>query len=284
MNLKDKLSGLPHIYYVNLDNRTDRRDHMESQFEKWKIKNVTRISSSKYLSSEYDSWKHILVDYDTNPIFDCPFNPNHIKANAITHIEAIKTWLESTNDPYMIMMEDDYDLNLIEYWNFDWTYLMNNIPYDWDCIQLGFENARFLPFFLHPKMPGSYFGPVLLNRKYAEKIVRLHCVGDKYAIYHNVCEHEYKTIFPRSGTVDYFMCNNGKTYSIPLITISLGLGNHGLFEDENESSNSKSRWDRICIELYYDWWMNKHHKFSLRDFFTYGKPNDSAMTARVNVV
>jgi hypothetical protein len=39
VNLKDKLKGLPTIYYVNLDNRTDRKEYMESQFNYWGIKN-----------------------------------------------------------------------------------------------------------------------------------------------------------------------------------------------------------------------------------------------------
>ena len=77
-------------------------------------------------------------------------------------------------------MEDDYDLNLIEYWNFDWDYLMNRVPYDWDCIQLGFESTEFIPFFLHPKLRHSYFGPVVLNRDYVEKLLSIHCYGEKY--------------------------------------------------------------------------------------------------------
>ena len=32
MNLKNKLKNFPHIYYTNLDNRTDRREnYMEDQ-------------------------------------------------------------------------------------------------------------------------------------------------------------------------------------------------------------------------------------------------------------
>ena len=37
MNLKNKLKNFPHIYYTNLDNRTDRRDYMEEQFDYWKL-------------------------------------------------------------------------------------------------------------------------------------------------------------------------------------------------------------------------------------------------------
>lgn len=48
-----KLDNFPHVYYVNLDNRTDRKQYMEDQFEYWKL-NYTRISASKYL--KFLSW------------------------------------------------------------------------------------------------------------------------------------------------------------------------------------------------------------------------------------
>jgi hypothetical protein len=91
---------------------------METQFDYWGIKNYHRVSGSKYLASEFDKWKPLISnekEYDVNVVN---------LANFITHIEMIKNWLETTNDEYMIMMEDDYDLSLIEYWNFDWEYLM----------------------------------------------------------------------------------------------------------------------------------------------------------------
>jgi hypothetical protein len=53
MDLNNKLKGIPHIYYFNLDNRTDRREWMENQFKSWNIQNYTRISGSKYLGSKY---------------------------------------------------------------------------------------------------------------------------------------------------------------------------------------------------------------------------------------
>ena len=115
---------------INLDNRLDRKNYMESQFDHWNIKRFTRVSATKYLASEVDKWKHLIVGdvymYGKRP---------HVTANAMTCIEMIKSWLENTDDSYMVIMEDDVDLNLIEHWHFDFDYLMANIPYDWDCIQ-----------------------------------------------------------------------------------------------------------------------------------------------------
>ena len=93
--------------------------------------------------------------------------------NAISTLDMIKHWLTTTNEKHLLLMEDDYDYRFVKYWHFDWEYLMNHIPFDWDCIQLGFENEHEIPCFLHPIRSHHDYGPVLINRPYAEKLMRL---------------------------------------------------------------------------------------------------------------
>jgi hypothetical protein len=271
MDLNDKLKGIPHIYYFNLDNRTDRRDYMESQFKKWKIKNYSRITSSKYLASKLKEWEHLVI----GDIYYWKKLPA-VTANAMCHIELLKWWLENTNEPYMIMMEDDYDLNLIEYWHFDWEYLMNNIPYDWDCIQLGYESCNKIQFFLSPKQSqGTYFGPCLINRRYANKLVELHYQNGLFLFDKKV--NDYQILREGGGvSVDYFICGNGRTYCIPLITCNNDFGSYEENIKRNLFNFIRSR------ELYYFWWQNERDKFTLEDFFTYGKPYDHLMTLKIN--
>lgn len=267
MDLANKLKNIPHIYYVNLDNRTDRKEYMESQFDYWRIKNYTRISSSKYLASESDSWADKVISGKIRNL------PAYVVGNAITHLDLLKEWLNNSNDPYVILMEDDYDLNLIQFWEFDWDYLMSRLPYDWDCIQLGFESNKFIPFFLHPKLRHSFFGPVMITREYAEKILNLHCVGeDKYCLDKLVCDYDFKNA---STTVDYFMGHTGKTYSIPLITTNVTLGSTEKDIEIDRVHHNKSR------AAYYYWWMTKSKSYSLDEFFTFGKPNDHLMVINI---
>lgn len=266
MNLQNKLKGLPTIYYTNLDHRTDRREYMETQFDYWDINNYHRISSSKYLSTEEYKWEYLVLDKSLS------FGSAAV-ANSITHLEMIKNWLETTNEPYMIMMEDDYDLSLIEYWNFDWEYLMNHIPQNWDCIQLGFENQDIIPFFLHPVHHNHGFGPCMINRDYARKLIKLHCIGDKFKLNISTNDIRYKKIY---GMADSFILEAGKTYSIPLIT------NNPDFGSDYDLTQTARDWFKNCRDLYYNWWENEHHNFSLEDFFTYGKPNDFEMIRQVN--
>ncbi len=69
MTIKNKLKNLPHIYYVNLDERDDRKKYMETQFDKWGIKKYTRISASKFLVSEKETWKDLILGDTTNSYF-----------------------------------------------------------------------------------------------------------------------------------------------------------------------------------------------------------------------
>jgi len=263
INLSNKLKGLPHIYYVNLDNRSDRKKYMESQFDFWRIKNYTRISSSKYLASESESWANKVIDGSIKNL------SSYVVGNAITHLELLKDWINNSSDEYVILMEDDYDLNLIQYWQFDWEYLISRLPYDWDCIQLGFESKEFIPFFLHPKLRHSYFGPIMITREYAKKILRLHCVGeDKYNLNKLIGDYNFKVC---STSVDYFMGHTGRTYSIPLITTNVDLGSTESDIQIERRHHVKSR------AAYYYWWMKRSMKYSLDEFFTYGKPNDQEM-------
>lgn len=261
IDLKNKFQNFPHIYYINLDNRIDRKKYMEDQFYYWKLK-YTRVSSSKFLSSNLTSWGN---DYVAGKITGIPA---YVLGNAVTHLEFMKEWINSGSEDYLLLMEDDYDLNLFEYWNFDWNYLMSRLPYDWDCIQLGFESAEFIPFFLHPKLRHSYFGPVMMKREYVEKILDLHCYGDKYRFDKIMAIDKFNK---SSTTVDYFIGHTGRTYSIPLITTNTKSSSTEFGIEINRIHHKKSR----CA--YYYWWMKEHLNFTLDDFFTYGKDNDNKM-------
>ena len=39
------LTGIPPIYYINLDGQPERKVYMEAQFKYWEIENYTRISA-----------------------------------------------------------------------------------------------------------------------------------------------------------------------------------------------------------------------------------------------
>ena len=83
----DKLEGLPPIYYLNLDNRLDRREYMESQFNKFDIKQYTRVSANRYDPNKFIEWQKSSLIMNT-------------KNNRISYISILVNQLQSIIDWY----------------------------------------------------------------------------------------------------------------------------------------------------------------------------------------
>lgn len=291
---KNKLENIPKTYYLNLDSREDRREHTESQFKTFGITNYERISASKFLASEFDSWKHLIANAEQEVYSNSILHRVEL-GTAISYIDFLENWLKTTNDPYLLLMEDDHDLSYIEYWHFDWNYLMSKLPYDWDCIQLGFENFWEIPCFLHPIHRYHTLGPSLIKRRYAEKLVEIHIVDGQYNFHQQnrnfkwSIKKDWNCSFihpdskrkiemsgagrPTPSTADYFLGHCGKTYCLPLITLSPDIGSY-----ETDYLRS-DREDLMFTRRAYDiWWKKLKNSISLQDFFYYGKPNDFYIT------
>ena len=275
MNLNNKLKGLPDIHLLTLDERSDRQEYTETQYDHWGIKNYTKVSGSKYQAFNYDEWKDLVI---LNPIVKTPSSlpvwQQLIEISiSLTYLLTIKNWLETTNDQYMILMEDDYDLSFIEYWHFDWEYLMNNIPHDWDCIQMSFENGNIYPCYLHPIISGHGTGGSLINRRYAEKLISLYYKDGKFDFSKKICNSKF--LGNSNITMDYISGHSGKTYCIPLFDVNPRIGSY---------AKNILRSDRDDLLFSYKackkWWTKLRDVYTLEEFFTYGKWNDKAITRK----
>jgi len=273
MDLNNKLRSLPPIALLTLDERQDRQEYTETQYDYWGIKNYTKVSGSKYQPSTYDDWKDLVI---INPFNDYEKKRSHFTeiCISISYLQTIKNWLETTNEKYLILMEDDYDLSFIEHWHFDWEYLINHIPYDWDCIQMSFENPNIIPCFLHPILAGHCVGASLINRRYAEKIISLHYKDGKIDLTQKIANRQWSTA--PNVTLDYFVGHNGKTYCIPLISINRDLGSYA----QNICRKDERSDLDFSYKAYQKWWTELRDKYTLEEFFTYGKPNDRIIVPR----
>ena len=283
--IEEKMRCIPHVFYFNLDHETDRRYYMENQFNYYNIKH-TRVSQTTYLVSEIDKW----INKVNNPTY--PFELLDIDflyhlGSLLTHIDLFKDWINNTNEDYLIIMEDDYDLSLIEYWHFTWEYLMKRLPYDWDCLQFSFETDREISFFLHPRdWCDSGFGAMMLTRHYVKKILKiLHDSNGKVIVDNNIGMHKNavagNVIVPQVNHIPFSIDNcigsTGVTYRLPLVTMNY------LMHRDNKISD-----DYSCIHFFYceqivkKWWKQSRDNFSLNEFFTFGKANDHLMRVSVN--
>ena len=94
-----KLKNLPPIYYINLDEKPERAKFMEDQFKYWEIENYERISA-------YDG----RGDRDLGDILKGRY-PDMMSSGEVgcvtSHLKAMKHWLETSDAPCALLMEDD---------------------------------------------------------------------------------------------------------------------------------------------------------------------------------
>jgi len=202
-----RLKNIGPIYYLNLDGQPERAKYMEDQFKYWEIENYTRISA-------YDG-----RDDDLSDIIKGKY-PEIMTSGEIgcvtSHLKAIKHWMETSDSPYAIIMEDDVDLQTVKYWSFTWQDFYSKIPYDWDVVQLAIICTGPLHVQLHKRFVNDFStAAYMITRHHAEKILKHHIRGDKYKLDNGVK--------PRA-VADDLIYNSGNTYSIPLLLYKIALG------------------------------------------------------------
>lgn len=202
-----KLKNIAPIYYLNLDGQPERKEYMEEQFKYWEIENYERISA-------YDG-----RDDDLSDIIKGRY-PDTMTSGEIgcttSHLKAIKHWMETSDSPYAIIMEDDVDLQLARFWDFTWVDFVAKVPYDWDVVQLAIICTGDLHAKLHKRFVNDFStAAYMITRHHAEKLIKFHVRDNKYKLDNGVK--------PRA-VADDLIYNSGNTYAIPIFLYRIELG------------------------------------------------------------
>jgi len=202
-----KLKGFGPVYYLNLDGQPERREYMESQFDYWEITDYTRISA-------YDGREDDLSDIIKGRY---PENMTSGEIGCTTsHLKAIKHWMETSDSPYAIIMEDDCDIDIARFWNFTWNDFIARVPYAWDVIQLAIIQTGDIHVPIHARFVNDFSTACyVITRHHAEKLIRNHVRGDKYKLDNG--------IKPRP-VADDLIYNSGVTYATPILLYKIQLG------------------------------------------------------------
>jgi hypothetical protein len=264
-----KLKGLPPVYYFNLDNRPERKSHIENQFTKYEIGNYHRVNSSRYSVENYEEWKSkVVIDKLKTSVWRL--------ATLIDRMHGIIDWYNSNISETCLVVEDDLCLEPVEYWQFDWETFVEHLPCNWECIQLHIIGERFIKMGLSKWTRNNHStGCILINRSYAEKLIKLHYINDKFKLYSN---YGYSDIWPEYHyqSVDFVLYQIGMTYSIPIFTTNYNLLSDGL---RNGKINHMSK---NCDEIVLDWWKNKSINYTLDDIFYLNSLKKRELTIEVN--
>ena len=202
-----KLKNIGPIYYINLDGQPERKEYMEEQFANWEIENYERVSA-------YDGRDDDLSDILKGRY---PDNMNSGEVGCVTsHLKLLKEWVEETDEPILLVMEDDCDISTVGHWPFSWRDFQSQLPYDFDVVQLAIINPSSVSVRLHRRFVNDFStASYLITSHHAKKLVDLHCRGDFYKLDQGVK--------PRA-VADDLIYNSGNTFAIPLFLYKIELG------------------------------------------------------------
>jgi len=217
-----KLKNFGPVYCINLDGQPERWEYMESQFKYWQLNDYTRISA-------YDGREDDLSDIIKGRYPDT-MSSGEIGCTT-SHLKAIKHFLDTSDAPYAVIMEDDCNIDIARYWNFTWADFIARAPYAWDVIQLAIICTGDIIVPIHTRFVNDFSTACyVITRHHAEKLIKNHVRGDKYKLDNGVK--------PRP-VADDLIYNSGCTYATPILLYKIELGS-SIHPDHIESFHRNS--------------------------------------------
>lgn len=238
----DKLKNFGPVYYINLEDNVDRRKSIESQLTDYAI-DFVRIEAFDGRNDDLSEYIH-----GTYPGYE--MSSPEVGASC-SHLFALKYWLENSDSDYSIICEDDLDLSLCEHWNFTWGDFVNNLPQEWDCIQLAIINNHHSHIImnLHVRQWWDWSASCyMIKRNFAQSLVDKYCRGDKFAL----------SLYPEKAVADSIVYLNANTYSINLFSYVTDFESniHQLHVEHSHVSSRQYVWN---------WWQTIGKDLNITD-------------------
>lgn len=247
-----KLQNFPKAYCISLEESKDRQKHLLSQFKKYGVKNF-HISKCKRFDQCGDVINGSLVHTLTNSN----------KGASSSHLKSIKKWLSESDETerYAIFFEDDISFETVDYWNFTWDDFMNNIPKDWDVIQLMWVRPHMVKVEFRERYPDDWSATAfMITREYGRKLLETYMVSDTEFNY------ELGNLQPIVENVIYCLGALGKVYTCPLFVEATHL--ETTFVNSSDSDidsivDGQTKNHHHSQQSVLNWWKNVGSKISL---------------------
>ena len=245
-----KLSTFGPVYCINLDGQPERWQYMEEQFKYWELKDYTRISA-------YDGRDDDLSDI-IKGIYPTNMTSGEIGCTT-SHLKAMKHFLDNSDAPYAIIMEDDCDMEVVRFWNFSWADVVAHFPYDYDVIQIAIICTGDIHVKLHKRFVNDFSTACyVISRHHAEKLVRLHCRGG----YTGVQKYKIDQGVKPRAVADDLIYNSGNTFAIPLLMYKVELGS-------SIHPEHVGVWHVNSHKALWGWWSQEGAKIDIADHMNY---------------
>jgi hypothetical protein len=234
-----KLNELKTVYYVSLEESKERQKNIEKNLNDNGVNDVRSIISKRF--SECDDIVTGKYVYQLN---------DGTKGCCVSHLKAIKDWYETTDQEYGFFCEDDLSFDTVDYWNFTWNEFVENLPEDWDCVQLLCIRGEFEDV----KIRGRYWDDwaataYIVKRDYAKFIIDNYIVGDTYHL-----ELKDAEVMPLIENI--LFASTHKCYTIPLFVEDINFTS--TFEgDDGDVKDGQKRNHYFTHDFIINWWKDK---------------------------
>lgn len=196
------LDHFPKVLWINLNKCEKRNTRMQKLLDSYNIihTRIRAIDGTNLKNQELDS---ICVK---NNILS-----NTENACTCSHIKAIEYFVKNISDDKIIIFEDDISFDFLPNIPFDWSVFENNLPKNYDIIQLAitneFNNVSNTLVKTNPNMKYFCSAAYLITKQAATKILEKYYPNDKIDL-----------ALQKYATADSMISSTGNTYSIPIFT------------------------------------------------------------------
>ena len=237
--LASKLAEFPSVYYITLEESTERQKNIESQFQTYNIKPKAIISKRFSESNDIITGKFVHQLNDGT------------KGCSVSHLKAIKEWYETTDEDYAFFCEDDLSLETIPYWDFTWEEFIKSLPDDVECVQLLTIREDFADFKIRERQWNDWGATAyIITREYAKKIIDTYIRTDSYHL-----EVPNKDIMPLIENI--LFTSIGKVLTIPLFVENIEFTSTFENQDDDDVNNGHKNAHTYANETVLNWWKNK---------------------------
>jgi hypothetical protein len=266
--LRFKFKNIPHIFYLNLNQRKDRKHYIENQFKLLGIKNFTRVSADRFSEKTFNLWKDKI---------NCKIK-NEVPriSTLLNQLQTIINWYDSNLSESCIISEDDVNFLTAKYWPFTWDQFFKKLPCNWDCVQLHVIGEYFVPMGLSNRTKNNHSASCyLINRRFAYKLKQMHYDLGRFKFYDNygydktVSEYHYQS-------ADFVPYEIGVTYTFPLFVTKSDF----ISDSYINSTNFMARESDLIT---FSWWKKLYESnYTLDDIFSRDSLKRTELNLKVN--
>jgi GR25 family glycosyltransferase involved in LPS biosynthesis len=249
-----KLDNFPPVYYITLEDSKLRQEVMENQLESFGVKDYTKFIAFDGRKIDFCETLDIRHRFDD---FHGEFDSGVI-ATMLSHMYAIKYWLQTSDSPTAVFFEDDINLNTCHFWNFTWDDIMEKVNEKepgWQVIQLSLirtddaeialdeKDLRFRRRTWYNWSAGAY----MMTRGYAERLVANH-IPEENVLNTDLLDHS--EVFPCIENMLYVGARPFE-YTIPLFVENVNFKStfYPKFIEQDRKNGQIHSSDFV-----YNWW------------------------------